>query len=1392
MSNRNSPIHPLSILLTVFIAILLLISFYPHPAIQADSATGLPGTAAAFFYPSFTTGNTAALNLVDDAAIYTPESTLRLTSATPCCQAGAAWHMTQQNVGNGFETTFDFRISQASGGGADGFTFMIQDDPDGDEAIGGAGCGIGYAGISRSLALEFDTFANPPFCETIGDPNGNHVSVQTAGTGANGPAHANSLGWVAPSFDLNDGNFHSVRIRYQAGSPGTLSIYLDDVDLNAVPALTVSVDLAAALGLTDGMAWVGFTAGTGTTVETHDILNWHFVDEYELTCLDYDFTLYRGGSHYFLAANGAWLGEQRGWGSHNGVLNIHRGITNTGQPILSNDYGDGFDPQLLDLIFDSVDPRPIEAIRLMYEGISGPYTNSTNAAYELKTGSGAILSDNWQFDPTALPVNENGWYIASVAVNDSTATRPTGLRVSLNAGNSSTVLRLKQVGVCIDAGAPPRPPVVPPGAAQACEDLLDNIKTRQQPFGNGVSSQPEFQFPSDVILEPYPEYSLNAPGYLNALEYHDSPAGHALVACVFKQNGQIYNPTTPGEPIVRFTAIGSDHNFRESLTLLNYAGLFSVGSPNWCEAGDNAFSHIYNRVDPNLYQPGYNVPSPKYRCDTGQRTVNGLGPCGSFVGSLYRAMGYYNVDAIANAPSGTPLMSVVGNLYYGVMEYVDALPDNNSSPVNQPFVRVDNSNPTYTPVPVTFSGIRVYPVSGSGERFYGPIGYNPVSCNGEEAGCVAARDAVSGHWARPIEKVLSPHHQGSPGADPEVIWQQIKSGDIAITVIERGEAIPGGVSVPQNDLYTHIQVVVGWGPPAAEYSEAAIRRGFNFFPTYDNSRSDYVPYVMDRFTLPGTGSEAGPRPFSYGLYHTATDFWIASYPPLNLFDSVVNEEAIETLVPTQSFISLTHTESGQGQGPIPPFVSSATAWSPNGNWIAVGGSFGLQLYPADLSQPTTLAGPQSAIVDIAWRPDSTRLATAHAAQRVKIWNPTTGEAVATLGGHTAEMTGVAWSPNGGRIATSGKDGRILLWDGNSYSLLMTLPYTGSHYIHALAWSPNGDRIAGADTSAIYIWQTATGNLLTTIHTTFSPGDSFDWTNDGLSLLTAGPRRWDVATGAEVTVYSSCSAGTDTLVVLSPDGQHLASVGAAETEITACVTELDGSYNEAGQVFLQSHQRAEMVGSLAWSPDSQRVALATQSGWLQVWDAAAGELEATAVRPGVTPTELENMIVACVPNGPLEYALTNQLLAGDYTGFIAQVQSQPPGMIAPGCTEHLVTTAQYLSNNPPLPPTPPAAAQPLTLEAWCSPEPEDYLVWRIQNPNPYEIVVYWGWEEQSPEPGGPPFVVPAAIGSTPSQWLLQTPTQTGASTLTIVSGEFSASAAASTTACSPLWLPLVAR
>ena len=71
--------------------------------------------------------------------------------------------------------------------------------------------------------------------------------------------------------DFSDGAVHTAKVTYV---PGSLAVFYDDA---AQPCLTVPLDIANTLALSDGYAFVGFTATSGGHLEVHDILEFNMV-----------------------------------------------------------------------------------------------------------------------------------------------------------------------------------------------------------------------------------------------------------------------------------------------------------------------------------------------------------------------------------------------------------------------------------------------------------------------------------------------------------------------------------------------------------------------------------------------------------------------------------------------------------------------------------------------------------------------------------------------------------------------------------------------------------------------------------------------------------------------------------------------------------------------------------------------------------------------------------------------------------------------------------------------------------------------------------------------------------------------------------------------------------
>ena len=151
------------------------------------------------------------------------ENALCLTEAQPD-QRGSVWWRCKLDLTSSFDVCFQFRIHCA---GADGFAFVIQNSS--GNALGDGGCGLGYAGITQCVAVEFDTYENE---DSTNDPSDNHISVQTAFHSPISSHHRCSLGCTSSIPRLNTGQTHAVIIRYcNVNTCPTLKIFVDNADV---------------------------------------------------------------------------------------------------------------------------------------------------------------------------------------------------------------------------------------------------------------------------------------------------------------------------------------------------------------------------------------------------------------------------------------------------------------------------------------------------------------------------------------------------------------------------------------------------------------------------------------------------------------------------------------------------------------------------------------------------------------------------------------------------------------------------------------------------------------------------------------------------------------------------------------------------------------------------------------------------------------------------------------------------------------------------------------------------------------------------------------------------------------------------------------------------------
>jgi hypothetical protein len=243
--------------------------------VAASVAASGPASAQSFSYPDF--HDVSHLTLNGNAYQNPSGNKLTLTNATDG-QSGSAWSTQKIHLGSqaSFSSVFSFEILQHGGlpgfgiDGADGLTFTLQNN---SNSVGSSGGGIGYAGISNSVTVEFDTYQNGE----IGDPNSNHVGINTNG-------NLTSLTTVNEGVLFDNGGPWWAWIDYN-GVTGDLAVRWAQSSMRPAAAmLTWNLDIAEILGDVGTPveeAYVGFTSATGAGWGQHNITSWNFEDSFD-------------------------------------------------------------------------------------------------------------------------------------------------------------------------------------------------------------------------------------------------------------------------------------------------------------------------------------------------------------------------------------------------------------------------------------------------------------------------------------------------------------------------------------------------------------------------------------------------------------------------------------------------------------------------------------------------------------------------------------------------------------------------------------------------------------------------------------------------------------------------------------------------------------------------------------------------------------------------------------------------------------------------------------------------------------------------------------------------------------------------------------------------------
>jgi len=257
----------------------------------------------------------------------------------------------------------------------------------------------------------------------------------------------------------------------------------------------------------------------------------------------------------------------------------------------------------------------------------------------------------------------------------------------------------------------------------------------------------------------------------------------------------------------------------------------------------------------------------------------------------------------------------------------------------------------------------------------------------------------------------------------------------------------------------------------------------------------------------------------------------------------------------------------------------------------------------------TLRGHSDEVHGMAVSPDGKRIVSGSVDKTVKVWDAATGAELMTLRGHDEGVGSVAFSPDGKRIVSGSEDNTIKIWDAATGAELMTLR-GHSDKVWSVAFSPGGKRIvSGSRDKMVKVWDATNGDELMTIRghqrmigpVSFSPdgrrivSGSMDWTikepwNQTIKV-------WDAATGAEVMTLRGRHTDIILSIAFSPDGERIVSGSFDET------VKVWDAATGAEIMTLRGHKLA--VADVAFSTDGRQIVSGSNDGTIKVWDVSTG-------------------------------------------------------------------------------------------------------------------------------------------------------------------------------------------
>jgi WD40 repeat protein/DNA-binding SARP family transcriptional activator len=490
------------------------------------------------------------------------------------------------------------------------------------------------------------------------------------------------------------------------------------------------------------------------------------------------------------------------------------------------------------------------------------------------------------------------------------------------------------------------------------------------------------------------------------------------------------------------------------------------------------------------------------------------------------------------------------------------------------------------------------------------------------------------------------------GVDPErsillalAAIDRTRSGDGA-ALPEAEEALHSAVSASRIEL--RVPGVGGrldWSPDGTRFvaegpegsgtvdlRDARTGESVRSFPGHDGDILD-VAFNHDGTLLATTGADGTARIWDVATGDELHTVQVPGYPgAFGVWGPTFSPDGslFAAAWPIPGVVKILDLGTGRVQEIRPVIAPYRTSFDPSGARIAVSSGFNPVAVVADVGSGDplfTLEGHLSQVVDVAWNPDGTSIATASLDGTARIFDGGTGAHRLALLGHEGIVLGLDWSPDGSRLVTASGDGTARVWqvtEGGARQMITLTAQDMRKGITGVAFSPDGTQVMTGDlaSAATTIWDVSLfGDAeVANLPAVAAVVGAVAFTSDGRRLVAT-------SAGGSVTVWDAHTFTQVRTLGVAPGSPPPPTLGGSPQ--SPPVTSL-------GDVF-----------SLDVSRDGRLVAAARYDGTVRVWDVETGA-DAFTVRAGPTFPRQTWMDVAWNHDGDLLAVATNDGLTGRVT------------------------------------------------------------------------------------------------------------------------------------------------